>query len=111
MSKRFHCHYCDVRLSHSSESVRRQHAAGNRHKARLCDYYKRTLTADMQARIDAVVADFADRVALGHTVPSYGVSAGTGVSGWGGGGGWGEAVRVGGWRGLSPLPWASSLRG
>eukprot|EP00170_Pyropia_yezoensis_P005715 contig_23212_g5732 len=83
--KRFHCHYCDVRLSHSSESVRRQHAAGNRHKARLCEYYKRTLTADMQARVDAVVADFADRVALGHTVPSYGVSAGKGMAGAGAG--------------------------
>lgn len=95
--KRFHCHYCDVRLSHSSESVRRQHAAGNRHKARLCEYYKRTLTADMQARVDAVVADFADRVALGHTVPSYGVSAGKGMAGAGAGGGPGGGSGGGGW--------------
>jgi len=68
----YFCEYCDVYLTHDSAAVRKQHNDGNRHRMNVAEYYKQFIGADMQRRIDRVVAQFEAKVAAGLVVPTYG---------------------------------------
>lgn len=46
-NRRYFCHYCNVRLTHDTASVRNDHNVGYKHKASVRNYYEQFLGQDM----------------------------------------------------------------
>ncbi|KAA8496575.1 U1 small nuclear ribonucleoprotein C [Porphyridium purpureum] len=74
MGARYFCEYCGVFLRHGSSSVRKQHMAGNRHRMKVADYYRKVLDEQLQGRVDRVVEEFERDVAQGRASRTHGVT-------------------------------------